>query len=382
LTRKLLLASAGAGKSELIAKKAVEAASNGDRVLLLTYTINNQAELIKHICRLNKYQPRNIVIKGWFTFLLEDMIRPYQRCIVTQRIAGIVLDSSNPHWNGRFQIPGRAEKAGDVYNPRHFVTKTDSAAHTTFLSKLAARIHERTGGMPAQRLVDIYKSVFVDEVQDLVGWDYEIIRAIIGANVGSFDCVGDFRQTIYQTSPATKGPRTNAQKLAAFAKMGFVREDLNISWRCIQSICDLAHLLHANDGHYAPTESKIEEIPPEFADHHGIFALPASRVDAYVGRYKPVILRWNRQAKSDLCEGRTAYNFGESKGLGFERVLILPTGKHARFLSGDQAAFGNDDTDGARNKLYVGITRARYSVAFPHDGGNVINGAQVWDAAN
>jgi DNA helicase II / ATP-dependent DNA helicase PcrA len=86
-----MLASAGAGKSELIVKEALETAAGENKVLLLTYTINNQAELVKQICRLNKFQPQNVVVKGWFSFLLEDMIRPYQRCIVPERISGIVL---------------------------------------------------------------------------------------------------------------------------------------------------------------------------------------------------------------------------------------------------------------------------------------------------
>jgi DNA helicase-2/ATP-dependent DNA helicase PcrA len=273
------------------------------------------------------------------------------------------------------------EKIDGSYNPRHFVTKKDNAAHTTFLSKLAARIHEETDGKPAQRLVNIYKAAFIDEVQDLAGWDFEIIRALVDANIGAFHCVGDFRQTIYRTSPAkNKKPQTNAQKLAAFQQLGFVPEHINISWRCTQSICNLADRIHANDGHYIPTTSKIDSIPPEFADHQGVFAVPASRIGDYMAKYKPVILRWDRKTKKQLCEGRVTFNFGEAKGVGFDRVLILPTGKHAKFLSGDTTAFVDDDTDVSRNKLYVGITRGRYSVAFLHEGGSVIAGAQVWHA--
>ena len=119
-------------------------------------------------------------------------------------------------------------------------------------------------------------------------------------------------------------------------------------------------------------------MPPEFAAHQGIFAVPASRISDYIKRYNPVILRWNRNTQKKLCEGRTAYNFGESKGLGFERVLILPPDRHAKFLCGDTTAFDDAETDDSRNKLYVGITRARYSVAFLHTGGSVASGAQIW----
>jgi DNA helicase II / ATP-dependent DNA helicase PcrA len=102
-------------------------------------------------------------------------------------------------------------------------------------------------------------------------------------------------------------------------------------------------------------------------------------IDEYVARYNPIILRWNRQANEEICQGRLTYNFGEAKGIGFDRVLILPTERYAKFLSGDHSAFGNNDSDGARNKLYVAITRARYSVAFLLDcSSTLLSGIEVW----
>jgi DNA helicase-2/ATP-dependent DNA helicase PcrA len=164
--------------------------------------------------------------------------------------------------------------------------------------------------------------------------------------------------------------------------MGFTVEHLNVSYRCIQSICDLADRLHSNDGNYLATVSLASPIPPQFLGHHGVFAVPTSCIKEYLARYKPVILRWNRNSKKGLCEGRAAYNFGEAKGLGFDRVLIITTDKHAKFLSGDTSAFMGDEHGQARNKLYVGVTRGRYSVAFWYGGGSVINGAQVWSPAD
>jgi DNA helicase-2/ATP-dependent DNA helicase PcrA len=200
-----------------------------------------------------------------------------------------------------------------------------------------------------------------------------------GSDIGHIECVGDLRQAVYQTSETSKKPQTTTEKITEFNNMGFEQDKLAISWRCIQSICELADRLHAGDGHYDPTRSQIESVPPQFAAHHGIFAIPVSHVEEYTRIYNPVILRWNRRARPSLCEGRTVFNFGESKGLGFERVLVIPTDKHAKFLSGDTTVFDDMDSDDSRNKLYVGITRARYSVAFLHRGGSVISGAQLWN---
>lgn len=384
MARRLLLASAGAGKSERIAKEALIQAEGGGRVLLLTYTINNQAELVRLICRFNKVQPHNVSVKGWFSFLLEDMVRPYQRCIVSERIAGILLNSGNPHLsqgkNGKtFHLRGHAEKISGKCNPLHYVTKEDNRAHTYYLAKLALTIHEQTSGNPANRLAEIYDAVFIDEIQDLVGWDYAILRAIVNTSISDINCVGDFRQAVYETSETTKMPQTSTEKIAEFKDMGFEICNMAISWRCIQSICDLADCLYKNDGHYAPTKSQVISIPPKYADHQGIFAVPASRVKDYIKEYNPVILRWDKRTQKELCEGQTVYNYGDSKGLNFKRILIIPPKRHAKFLCGDMAAFDDSNTDDSRNKLYVGITRARYSVAFMHEGETVISGAKIWD---
>jgi hypothetical protein len=94
-------------------------------------------------------------------------------------VRGICFDESDPHLLKRgskvFRI--RKEMADDdSYNPRYFVT-SERNAHTTYLSKLAARINEETDGKRASRLARIYRAVHVDEVQDLTGWDFQIIEA-------------------------------------------------------------------------------------------------------------------------------------------------------------------------------------------------------------
>lgn len=378
MSRKVIFASAGAGKSRYIAEQALINAADEKTVLILTYTISNQEELLEQICRINKAKPRNVVIEGWFTFLLEDMIRPYQRCMFPTRIAGICFDQMDPHVRNGVTIPGRREKKGENYNPRYFLTSDHQKAHTTYLAKLAARIHEETGGKPVQRLAEIYDAVYIDEVQDLGGWDFDVLEAIADSGIDTFECVGDFRQTIYSTSPAKrKKPVSDVDKRAAFDSMGFAPEHMNISRRCIQAICDFAHLLHATEG-YPPTESKVMEIPAAFEAHQGLFVVPPAHVLDYVGRYKPVILRWSKSVAAELCDGRSVYNFGEAKGLGFERVLIVPTENYAQFIGGKHKVFQAAKTGEAKNKLYVAITRGRYSVAFIYDCAQAPAGLQLW----
>jgi DNA helicase-2/ATP-dependent DNA helicase PcrA len=116
------------------------------------------------------------------------------------------------------------------------------------------------------------------------------------------------------------------------------------------------------------TVSKNEER----TGHDGIFWLPASEVDAYIERYSPQVLRLSVATN---CMGYRAMNYGASKGMTFKRVLIFPhKGAEKWLVSGDISFVA-----GSAAKLYVGITRARHSVAFVCAGQAVVKGAQRVD---
>lgn len=379
MSNRLILASAGAGKSELICKEALEKAANREQVLILTYTENNQKELFKKICQLNTYKPTDIVIKGWFTFLLEDMIRPYQQCIFSNRIPNIHFNrAGDPHKRDGRNIPGTAEKIDGQYNPIHYLTRTSGKAHTSYLSKLAYRIYRGAQKKSIDRLNSIYDAIFIDEVQDLVGWDFDIIEAISKIDDLAFTCVGDFRQTVYSTHPTTKRPKTNTEKIERFKSIGFEPEYMNVSWRCIQPICNFSYLVHADENLYPETTSNVTQVPDEFADHIGIFTVSEQHIARYIQLFNPVILRLNKITRLDVCEGQSCYNFGVSKGLGFERVLIIPTGSHREFLRGATGVFDDARTDAPKNTLYVIATRARYSVAFLFDEDSALDIVRTW----
>lgn len=380
MARRLVVASAGAGKSRLIVEQSLEKVALGEKILILTYTENNQEELVNKFCKFVGIVPVAVKIKGWFTFLLEDMIRPYQSCIFPDRIPNINFNSVDPHKrNGRY-IPGRGEMNGANYNLKHFLTGKEGKAHSTYISKLAVRINSISGGKPVSRLSEIYQAVCIDEVQDLIGWDFEVMKSISASKIDQFCCVGDFRQTLYSTHPTTKKPKENNEKIDRFKDIGFTVEQLNVSWRCIQKICDFADLVHKNEGAYDPTESRLEEIDPDYAEHLGVFVIRPDKVRVYLEKYKPTILRANRKSQKELCEGKEAFNFGEAKGMEFNRVLICTTDKHKKFLAGRENVFNSDKTAKAKNALYVAITRARFSVAFLFEGDVNLEGVEVWSA--
>ena len=366
MPNELWIAGAGSGKTHKIITEAIEVIEAGGRVLVVTYTTNNQAELRARFVELYGASSERFVVKGLFSFYLEDMVRPYQSEVFPDRIATISFTENNPHLiaGTTYYIDGRAEKLEDgTINPLHYLTSCKTQAYSGLLAKLATLIAKLSKDASAKRLKEIYQRVFFDEVQDLVGWDYDVIKSLNKVMVDSICCVGDFRQTIYTTTFGHKAPQTPQQKIDYFVeKMRFVKHSMPKNRRCIQEICDLSDTIHP--GLYDKTISSVEQVPDEISHHHGIFIVKQSQVSDYLSAFQPQVLRWSSTTGTGyLPSDLRCYTFGSCKGLGFDRVLVILPDKHLKFVSGNVKVFDKDKTDESRNKLYVAITRARYSLA-------------------
>lgn len=361
----LCIAGAGSGKTHKVITESIAEIERGGKVLVVTYTTSNQQELRARFIKLFGRSSDRFVVKGLFSFYLEDMIRPYQRAVFEKRIESIFFNDSNPHLNPktRRSLPGRKEQLADKScNPKHYLTSCKTKAHTGFLAKLATRIATKTKNAPAIRLSEVYTRVYFDEVQDLVGWDYSVLKSLGKVMKSSITCVGDFRQTVYETSFGHKAPETAAQKIAEFRVLGFIEEPLTLNRRCIQTICDIADAVHL--GAYDATKSAVDLVPDEFNHHLGAFIVKQSEVMDYIATFNPMVLRWNvRSGTKFLPPSAHCHNFGSSKGLGFDRVLILPAESQMDFVLGRVAPFA-EGSETAQNKMYVAITRARYSLGF------------------
>lgn len=138
--------------------------------------------------------------------------------------------------------------------------------------------------------------------------------------------------------------------------------EVALNWRSLQSICDIADEVHK--GAYQATKSAVVDIPPVFTHHHGAFIVKQSEVTDYITAYDPMVLRWNvASGKQYIPAHARCYNFGASKGLGFDRALVVPTDSQMHFVLDGNTPFPIK-AETAQNKLYVAITRARYSLAF------------------
>ena len=89
----------------------------------------------------------------------------------------------------------------------------------------------------------------------------------------------------------------------------------------------------------------------------GVYIVKDDDVDSYLDTFSPVQLRNNKTTA--VSSKYPVINFGASKGQSFDRVLIYPT--HSII---DWILKGAELKPETRSKLYVAVTRARYSVAF------------------
>jgi len=358
MSNKLVIAAAGSGKTTYIINEASKAVHKS--VLITTYTIANANEIRKKIIQVNGCMPPNIEIQTWFSVLIQHGIKPYQDVFFEERLKGMILvneKSGRKSFNSRIrQYTYWGEK--DFY--QHYFT-SDLKIYSDKLSKLVWRINDASGGLVINRLTDIYSSIFIDECQDLAGYDLDIIRTI-AERTDSLHIVCDPRQVTYLTHLEAKYRKYREGLIEDFireecAEIGFEidSDTLANSFRSNQLICSLSNKLYPN----------LPECNSNVTDttvHDGVFLVDRSDVNGYLDEFIPVQLRWNSRTAL-VKEGFRVYNLGESKGMTFDRVLIFPTQPMLDWLVNHDSELKNS----ARARFYVGITRARYSVGIVCD---------------
>jgi DNA helicase II / ATP-dependent DNA helicase PcrA len=164
---------------------------------------------------------------------------------------------------------------------------------------------------------------------------------------------------MFATNNATKnkafGGPAIIKKFELWKKAGLVTIEYEChTHRCNQAIADLGDS-------FFPNEPKTISRNDKLTGHDGVFVVSSADMDEYVKRFSPQVLRYT--AKTN-CNPYEAMNFGESKWLTFERVLICPHGLARSWLASGKISH----VEKSATKMYVATTRARYSVAFVYDG--------------
>lgn len=352
MNNELLIASAGAGKTTHIVKRALEC---NNTVLITTFTEENEKEIRKKIIELNNgVIPTNVTVQTWFSFLIEHGAKPYQGKLIDKKINGLLLvnEKSGIHYKtGKFSVP---YKEDDIYN--HYFTK-DMEIYSDKLSKFAVKCNEKTNGYVVARISALFQNIFIDEVQDMAGYDLEFIKLLLNTN-SIVKMAGDPRQVTYHTHFSSKYKKYADGKIQDFIKSECKKIDCLIdadtlkgSWRNNQKICDFSNKLF-------PEYPQCKSLQREKTEHDGIFFVKEKDVESYMAVYEPLQLRYDRRTNKPHLDYEVK-NFGESKGTTYERVIIYPTKKMLDWILKGTSI----DSFEVKCKFYVAITRAKFSVA-------------------
>ena len=335
------ISAAGSGKTYDICHDALNVVSNGcKKVLIVTYTNRGENAVETEIRKQNKgvLHPQ-IAIKTWYRFLLSDAIKPYQRYITGGGSYNVLkgIDYSQTFGSINFQRKGKRAR---------YLTKAGNVISNQ-ASELACFLDEKSDGKIINRLSEIYSNIYFDEVQDLAGYDIELLKLLLDSDI-SITCCGDNKQATFSTHNAKKNKNQTGKNIwQFFGSLENVEIEKNLaSRRFNQDICCFANRIF-------PIGDPITTIMDEKTEHDGVFLISEDDVEAYNQQYHPQVLRYDAKT---VIEKYHAVNFGACKGETFDRVLIFPNGPLTNFVMKGTVL-------NSPEKYYVGVTRPRYSIA-------------------
>lgn len=362
---KLIIAAAGSGKTTFLVKKSLEI--EDEPILITTYTEFNAREIRNKFIKRKGCMPRNVTIQTWFSFLLQHGVRPYQSVLnesLHNTNVGFYL--TNEKSGKRFIAPGKPMLSGGrpvYWGQADFLKCYFTASGKIYsdkISKFVCDANSTTDGEVVERISRIFRHIYIDEIQDLAGYDLDIIKQLFKSK-SNIILVGDPRQVTYLTHQSPKYKKYASGQIKLFVENGLGKKiqcnvdetTLSASHRNNQLICDYSAKLYPQLS--TPMACSCPTCHTE-NDHTGVFVIKPSDVERYHAKYTDVTqLRWN--SASNVNRNYKTINMGASKGSTFNRALIYPTKGMEAWIKDNSCKLG----DNARAKLYVALTRSRLS---------------------
>lgn len=336
-----IIAAAGSGKTWYLVDEALH--DENKNILFTTFTVENYEQIVSYFIEKNGSVPANVTVLTWYSFLIRHGVRPYQNLLTDcPRVKSIYFEDLPPH--ARY-----AKKA----NTNEYYFTTTGLIYRDRVSEFVCHCDDESGSFIASRIEGIFDSIYIDEVQDLAGYDLMLLELLMKSSVGVLG-VGDFRQATYTTNYSRKNSKYKKAQIADWIAekerdgVAVVNAKTDCH-RCNQIICDFADTLY-------PELPRAISNNATKTGHDGVFFIRQSEAYQYYEQYAPTVLRDNKRSNT---MGLPAINFGVSKGRSYDRVMVFPTPKMKEFLTNKDLTKLAD-----KSRLYVAITRARYSVAF------------------
>lgn len=338
----VIMAAAGAGKTHDICKEVIEnAKTTNKKILITTYTNKGIESIEKEYKKQNNgVIDKNVVVLSWFQFLLRELVKPYQSSILNK--INIINSIDFNHQYGYINFNSRGTL-------KHYMFTNNILSNT--VSEFAIDSNIKSNNKVMQRLEEIYSHIYIDEIQDLAGEDIEILNLFFNSKI-QIQCVGDVKQSTYTTYNAKKNKKITGIHLIDFFKelerKGIITLLFNNKTRRFgREICEFSNSI-CNDKNNRIKSDKIYK-----EENQGVYLLDKKDFENYFKIYKPTILKFDAKTKIDY----DSLNFGQCKGMTFDRVAIFPNKKYKEFLQKGKSL-------DSPCKYYVSATRAKYSIVF------------------
>ena len=335
---KVIIACAGSGKTTYVVEESLKL--NSTNVLITTYTNENIDQIKTFFIERLGSVPANVTIQSWFSFLLKEGVRPYQNHMpYGKRVHSIFF-----------------QRESSKYHKKENYMTLSNAIYSNKVSEFVCECESLSNGLISKRLEKIYSHVFIDELQDFAGYDLNVLDILFNSNINII-AVGDPRQGTFSTNNAMKNRQYRKSRIYSWlneknSKQIIHIEEITDCHRCNQYICDFADELF-------PEMPKTMSKNKQSTNHDGIYFIETDEVTDYIDCHKPEILRYS---KTTDTMGINAHNIGSSKGRTYNRILIFPTKPMLEYLKTKDLSKSGD-----KAKLYIAVTRAKYSVAFVVD---------------
>ena len=343
MNKTLIIAAAGSGKTWGLCNHAINNLKEKN-ILLITYTHQGKKALEEELKKQNTciLHPK-IKIMTWYSFLLSECIKPYQSFITKYNsIRSISFEESYGQVN--------FHSSGDY---RRYITKENNI-RSNQASELACYLNKISNDKVISRLDEVYSYIYIDEVQDLSGWDLDLIRILLSSNLGVY-LVGDPKQSTYKTNTSTKNKNKSGRKLLDFFvdlidDNKLILKNSNKTNRFNKDIAKFVNLID-------PVEPFVQSEILCNDEYDGVFIIERKNINHYLKLFNPQCLRYDRRT---IVESANVMNYGVVKGRTFDRIVIYPNGKFKDFI------LKNTKIE-SPEKYYIAATRARKSVVFVID---------------
>lgn len=325
MDKRVIFAVAGSGKTTYI----INSLDLEKKSIIVTYTNNNYINLKARIIKKFGFVPMNIKLYTYYSFLHSFCYKPFLSDKLKTK--GINYEIPFNKFSKKSDLDHYTDEFGRLYSSR--------------ISKLL--IERGLVDEINNRLSKYFDNIFIDEIQDFAGNDFNLLKELIKANVNIL-FVGDFFQHTFDTSRdgvINKNLHKNfANYKLEFKKAGLIIDTttLNKSWRCSPTICK-----------YISINLGIE-LESHKTEETNIIIISTKEEAIEVHSNSEIVKLFYQEHYKYNCYSR---NWGDSKGEDryFDVCVVLNKTTNEKF----QKSKLNELASTTTNKLYVALSRTK-----------------------